>query len=250
MCLILFAYKAHPNYELVLLANRDEFYARPTRSAHWWEEDPDVLAGKDLKAGGTWLGINRDRQLAALTNYRDPKNFRPQAASRGDLVASCLRNDASLCRFGEEYLEDVSMYNDFNLLMYKEGALYYFSSLRREIEEVDPGIHGLSNHLLNTPWPKVAQGRKKLEGLLLRETIDAAAAFDLLHDRREAADADLPETGVGRELERHLSSMHIAIPGYGTRSSNLVLFLKDGTVEFYEREHLSGETREFRIDAI
>lgn len=249
MCLILFAHKAHPVYDLVVLANRDEFYARPTRNAHWWEDDPDVLAGKDLKAGGTWLGITRGRQFAALTNYRDPENFRPQAASRGSLVASCLRDGGPVCRFGKDHLEDVSAYNDFNLLMYKDGDLYYFSSLKGEIEEVDAGVHGLSNHMLNTPWPKVLNGRKKLEELLRQETIGADEAFTVLNDRREADDADLPETGVGRELERHLSPMHIAIPGYGTRSSNLVLFRRDGVVEFYEKDHLNGDTRNFLIDA-
>ena len=247
MCLILAAYKSHPKYDLILLANRDEFRERPTQSLHWWE-DGDILAGKDLKAGGTWLGVNRQKQLAALTNYRDPKTFRPKARSRGNLVSNYLLEGESVCAYGGQHLEDVSAYNDFNMFFYEDDTFYYFNSLDKTIEELDAGIHGLSNAFLNTPWPKVEQGKSDLKTWLVKESLQAEEGFQILSNRVLYDDTALPDTGVGLETERFLSAMHIDVPGYGTRSSSVVLFGVDGSVEVWERDHAAGGDLHFRLD--
>ena len=243
MCLILTAYNKHPDYPLIILANRDEFYERPTQNAHWWENN--ILAGKDLKAGGTWLGVNRSKQFSALTNFRDPSTFRPNAVSRGSLVSNFLEDDLDIYHYGTNHLNDVSIYNDFNMLFLDQGVLYYFNSLDREVQELDNGYYGLSNHRLNTNWPKVTLGIEQLKKLIDQGSISADAGFDILGDRSVANDEELPETGVGIDKERLLSAMHIEYPGYGTRSSNVVLFRKDGQVDFYEKDHLSGKDIEF-----
>jgi uncharacterized protein with NRDE domain len=245
MCLILAAYKTHPEIDLAILANRDEFYARPTKGAHWWDEG--ILAGKDLKAGGTWLGVNRAQQFSALTNYRDPKGFRPDARSRGSLVIDYLKERQPVCDYGSRRLQNVGEYNDFNLIFFEDEVLYYYNSLEKEIEELDPGIYGLSNHILNTPWPKVKRGREQLKELVLNGGFNTDEAFKILYNKSLAKDEELPDTGVGIDTERLLSAMHIDFTGYGTRSSNVVLFGKDGSVEFYERDHLTGDKKEFKF---
>jgi len=247
VCLILAAYKVHPDYPLILLANRDEFYARPTKNAHWWEDSKGILAGRDLKAGGTWLGINDQKQFCALTNYRDPSSFRQDARSRGDLVSNYLKNAHSVCHYGTKHLANVSEYNDFNLLFYEEETAYYFSSREQVINELDPGFHGLSNDSLNSPWPKVNKGKQRLKDFITSKDLNVEEAFKILSDRSAAADEKLPETGVGLETERLLSPMHIDFPGYGTRSSSVILFHKGGDIEFYEKDHLSEELNSFRI---
>jgi len=245
VCLILTAYKVHPEYPLIILANRDEFYARPTQNAHWWKNEDNILAGKDLKAGGTWLGVNRQKNFCALTNYRDPSGFRPDARSRGDLVSNYLKEEHSVCHYGTKYLYNVEEYNDFNLMFYEQETAYYFSSLEQVITELDPGFHGLSNDSLNSPWPKVEKGIERIKEFVTNGAIDVEAAFHVLSDKNMALDDELPETGVGLDTERLLSPMHIDFPGYGTRSSTVVLFKKDGGVEFYETDHLTGEKLAF-----
>ena len=166
MCLILFAWQAHPDYPLVVAANRDEWRERPAAPATWWDDAPDILAGRDLEAGGTWLGVTRSGRFAAITNFRDPADRRSTAPSRGQLVADFLRGDDSPRNYLEALSPKAARYNGFNLLLADEKSMCYFGSREGEIIDVPPGIHGLSNHLLDEPWPKVEKAKSALGAIL------------------------------------------------------------------------------------
>lgn len=235
MCLILFAWKMHENFPLILAANRDEFYERPTAPAAFWEDAPGLLAGRDLREGGTWLGITRKGRLAALTNYRDPATLKDGAPSRGKLVADFLRGR----RTPEAYLHRLSpkaaQYNGFGLLVGNPSELYYFSNRGTQILLL-PGVHGISNHLLDTPWPKVERGKQAFRDLLEREKAPSPdTMFALLADRSRPPDEQLPDTGVGLERERVFSPLFIESPLYGTRSSTVLMIDRSGRVTFVER---------------
>lgn len=240
MCLILLAWRAHPEYPLVLAANRDEFHSRPTAPAGFWPEAPWVLAGKDLQAGGTWLGITRTLRFAALTNFRDPAHVMAGAPSRGELVARFLTGDVMPGAYLVQLESIGSAYNGFNLLFGDLETVCYYSNCGDEPRRLAPGIYGLSNHLLDTPWPKVARGKsalaEALQGLPGNE-----ALFELLRDDTIAPDRQLPRTGVSLEWERLLSAAFIRSPEYGTRSATVIVAEADGTVEFEERPFLHGE---------
>lgn len=237
MCLILVAWHAHPNYPLVVAANRDEFFTRPTAPASFWSDRP-ILAGRDQREGGTWMGVTRSGRFAALTNYRDPGRDRSGARSRGRLVVDCLSADeapadwlAKAARAGE--------YNGFNLIAASGGQLAWASNVTGECHSLEPGVYGLSNHLLDSPWPKVRAARSALA-----EALDALPdyrpMFDLLRDDTIHPDEQLPRTGVSIEWERLLSSAFVKAPGYGTRSSTLLLISRDGTLVFDEQTWLEG----------
>ncbi|MEI7671074.1 MAG: NRDE family protein [Deltaproteobacteria bacterium] len=235
MCLILFAWKVHPNFPLVLAANRDEFHERPSAPADFWDATPDLLAGRDLRDGGTWLGITRRGGVAALTNFRDPASLKTGAPSRGMLVSDYLRGRENPKVYLERIAPEAARFNGFNLLVGNPDELFCFSN-RGAREELKPGIYGLSNHLLDTPWPKVAQGKRALEALLQEEKeLPPEALFTLLADRTQAPDECLPETGIGLEWERLLSPLFIESPAYGTRSSTVLLLDRNGGVTFIER---------------
>jgi uncharacterized protein with NRDE domain len=240
MCLIVFAYHAVPGYKLVLAANRDEFYQRPTASASFWEDYPGVLAGRDLVAGGTWLGITRSGRFAALTNYRDPVRHKKAAPSRGDLVSTYLCGNAS----PQEYLYALAgrshLYNGFNLLVGDARSLYYYSNYKQQ-RVLTPGFYGLSNHVLDTPWPKVYRSKVALQSQLRDREPEPAQLFMLLTDTNRAADHELPRTGVGLEWERILSPIYIASPEYGTRSSSVLTITQQGNVCFTERTFCLGD---------
>jgi uncharacterized protein with NRDE domain len=222
VCLILVAWRVHPKYGLVVAANRDEFHARPTASAGFWRDAPRVLAGRDLEGGGTWLGITTDGRFAALTNYRDPSRVLAAAPSRGDLVRRFLAGADSPQTF-RVWLEEVgARYNGFNLLFGDGQALQAYSNCGGWAGELEPGIYGLSNHLLDTPWPKVAQGKSEL-ARALQALPDDGPLMELLRDDRIAPDDRLPRTGVSLEWERLLSAAFIRSPTYGTRSSTVLL---------------------------
>ncbi|WP_043931455.1 NRDE family protein [Bacillus sp. EB01] len=229
MCLILFAYKVHPRYPLIVASNRDESYERPTAAAHFWEDQPHLLAGRDLEKLGTWMGVTKLGRFAALTNFRDPKEMKATGQlSRGELVADFLRGKASPENYLKAAAQKGSLYPGFNLLAGDQSNLYYYSNIEGVIREVPPGIHGVSNHLLNTPWPKVERGKKGLESILDKEGAALKIAlFQLLKNTDPAEDADLPDTGVGLELERMLSPMFIRSKGYGTRCSTILLMEGD-----------------------
>jgi uncharacterized protein with NRDE domain len=240
MCLILFANNVNPDYALVLAANRDESYARPTAPAAFWSDQPRIYGGRDLEQGGTWLGITRDGAFAAVTNYRSGGARNP-ARSRGELVANYLRGRQGPADYVAEVRREAAAYNGFNLLAGNPAELHFLSNRSDRGGIVEPGVHGLSNHLLDTPWPKVERGKKRLTELLssrTQELIDGL--FDLLGERGFAPDDALPETGVGVARERILSPAFIISPAYGTRSSTVLLLDHHGEVTFIERSFSEG----------
>jgi uncharacterized protein with NRDE domain len=235
MCLIVFAYNVHPSYRLILAANRDEFYDRPSSPADFWEDAPHVLAGRDLKEGGTWLGITREGKFAAITNYRDPASWKNNAPSRGKLVSRYISENQNANNYLENISRQTDKYNGFNLIMGEGRDLFVFSN-RGGKQKLKPGIYGLSNHLLNTPWPKVSRGKKLLKAALDKKGNELEEAlFDLLADRHIPPDKKLPATGIGLEWERVLSSIFITSPVYGTRSSTILLIGKNNRVKFVEK---------------
>ena len=234
MCLILFGWRRHDDYPLVLIANRDEYYARPTRDAHWWDDAP-VLAGRDLEAGGTWLGIARSGRFAAVTNVREPGGMRTGKRSRGELTRAYLQGEA----FAEDYLAEIASraqdYAGFNLLLGDAGRLYFFSNRGHgDKKRIEPGVHGVSNGAFDEPWPKLDSGKAELTALL-KGDFDRTALLDILTDHRIAEDHELPSTGVPLDIERMLSSRFIKSPGYGTRASTVLTVDAAGRVEFSEQ---------------
>jgi uncharacterized protein with NRDE domain len=239
MCLILFAHKAHPAYLLVLAANRDEAYERPTAPAAFWADEPRICGGRDLEQGGTWLGITRDGAVAAVTNYRDGNGQKLSSRSRGELVANYLRGQQRPADYLARVHNDAHAYNGFNLIAGTIDELHYVSNRGGPAIRIAPGVHGLSNHLLDTPWPKVEHGKKRLDKLLQGKSqtlIDGL--FSLLGERAVASDDELPQTGVGLARERVLSPAFIASRAYGTRSSTVILVDNYGQVEFIERSFI------------
>lgn len=242
MCLLLLAIKAHPVYKLVIAANRDEYYDRPTAPASFWDHRPDLLAGRDLRAGGTWFGITKKGRIAAVTNYRDPVSLKSHAPSRGELVSDFLTGKET----PEEYLAGLNLkaggYNGFNLIVGTKDQIYWYSNRGNGTLCLVPGIYGVSNHLLDTSWPKVSRGKAALEEALSDQTGPSPESlFDMLFDRSIPGDDSLPDTGVGLEWERILSSIFISSPNYGTRSSTLLLIDQNDHVTFMERTHISNQ---------
>lgn len=241
MCLITFQYKEHPNYPLIVVANRDEFYKRPTAQAHFWEDHPTILAGRDLSRSGTWLGITSTGRFAALTNYRDPAEDSTDKKSRGDIVRNFLSANGTTAEFMETLKKSKDDFAGFNLIAGRSGELSYFSNRQEEMIDVPVGIHGLSNHLLNSPWPKVQKAKDRLKEVVCQQDVlKTDMLFEVLSDRTPASDDQLPHTGVEFELERQLSSQFIDLPYYGTRSTTVVLFGHDRRVAFTERTFVNG----------
>lgn len=236
MCLILLGYQVSEKYPLILAANRDEFYRRPTAPMHFWETDPIILAGKDLEQGGTWFGINKKGTFAGLTNYRDTKALRPDAISRGEIIIDYLTSSIDTASYFKTFNRSADMYNGFNLLFGTKDALYWYSNRKKAMEKIPPGIHGLSNHFLNTPWPKIESGKNALEKII-NSNITQDALFSMLTDQNRPKDEALPDTGVGIEWERLLSPLFIQDTSYGTRSSTVMLIDKTGHIEITERTY-------------
>ena len=238
MCLILFAHKVHPDYPLVVAANRDEFYERPTESARWWESVPGLLGGRDLIGGGSWFGVNQNGRFAALTNIREPSLFRTDAPSRGPLVTDFLSGEISADEYIIEIENSGKDFNGYNLLLGDGQDLYYYSNRAKETGLIEPGVHGLSNHLLNTPWPKVEKGKSKLKNALESENLQAEELIRDLLDKDLAPDESLPSTGVSLEWERSLSAMYIEMEKYGTRCSTVLLLHRSGKLDFVEKSYI------------
>ena len=235
MCLIVFAWRPEHATPLIVAANRDEFYARPTLPLAAWEDYPGLYAGRDLEAGGTWLGVAPNGRFAALTNVRDPRQpVGPR--SRGELVAGFLQGRQAPLEYLRQVARRADDYSGFNLLVGDSAQLCYFNPRVGPPVAVAPGVHGLSNAALDTPWPKLLRARGGLEALL--DKPDAGALLALLADNRQPGDAELPETGVGLATERLLSSVFIASPTYGTRASTALIVHADGRREV--REHSFG----------
>jgi uncharacterized protein with NRDE domain len=237
VCLIAFAWNAHPDFRLIVGANRDEWRDRPAAPAGWWKDQPDILAGRDLRASGTWMGVTRKGRFAAITNFRDPSEKKSAARSRGELVTAFLASEATPEKFLAETKRQSHAYNGFNLIVGDTTTLGCFSSVRKEFETLAPGIYALSNHTLDEPWPKVTMARSALEATLQAEISEKArqtAIFDFLSDSTSASDAALPDTGVGIEWERALSPALIVTPKYGTRATTILSMTNDDHVSFME----------------
>ncbi len=264
MCVVVVAWRSHPDYPLVLAANRDEFYARRTRPASWWGQAVSVLAGHDEEAGGTWLGVTRRGRFAAITNVRAPSEINPHAPSRGTLVLSALQAREPSVDWLKGNETRLSAYNGFNLLVGDVGPavegvveprLTYFSNRGGETARtLAPGVYGLSNGFLDTPWPKVARAVAGF-ACAVASKVSVEALMKLLQDRELARDAELPSTGVPYEWERALSAIQIRANGYGTRTSTVLTVRNDGLTTFFERtydivdpDRFSDRHYEFTID--
>lgn len=228
MCLIVFAWRSHADYPLIVAANRDEFLARPALPAHWWADAPTLLAGRDLQAGGSWMGLSANGRFAALTNYRDPSQNLPDAPSRGALVRALLESSASPLDGLARVATERRRYPAFNLLAGDADSLAILESRSGRVRALEPGIYGLSNHLLDSPWPKLVRTRTGLARILRAREPDVDAMLALLRDPSQAEEAQLPFTGVSAEWERLLSSAFIRAPGYGTRCSAVVMVDREG----------------------
>jgi uncharacterized protein with NRDE domain len=241
MCLIVFGYKTIPGYRLILAANRDEFYERPTRAARFWESDPSLLAGKDLVAGGTWLGVHKNGRIAALTNYRKMNSHNPDARSRGHLATSFLQSRLP----AEEFLSaiaDPENYNGFNLLAGDAQSFYHYSNITNHSTPIEPGIHGISNALMNTPWPKVEKAKQEFRNLMKSGSLHEEHLFRLLANSDTYPSDQLPETGLSSELEKAVSAIFIRTQNYGSRCSTVVRIKENGDVRFTERVFKPGAT--------
>jgi len=245
MCLILLAYHHHPRYPLILAANRDEFYDRPTQALDFWPDQPEIAAGRDLKRMGTWLGINRRGRLAAVTNYREAGGQRPEARSRGRLVVDFLAGHSAVTSYLARLHAGGRLYNGFNLILGDARELYYLSNRGGEPSAVPPGIHGLSNHRLDTRWPKVLHGKSRMAAVLTENDADIHRhrLLNVLEDQSIPPDDQLPDTGVGSEWERMLAPIFITSPAYGTRSSSLLTIDTRGHVTFTEITWQPAEPR-------
>jgi uncharacterized protein with NRDE domain len=249
MCLIVVAWRARAGLPLVVAANRDEWRERPAEPVHWWPDHPGLLAGRDLQAGGTWMGITRGGRFAAVTNYRDPSEKRSTARSRGGLVTEFLLGTDSPARYLSNLSARAHEYNAFNLILGDGDSLFYYGSREGEPRAIEPGIHGLSNHVLDEPWPKVVHGRSRMEAALATPD-PAPLLFEMLSDRVVAPDGELPATGVGIEWERRLASSLITGAEYGTRASTVLTVSSSGDVTMEERTRdAKGEVQSVALDS-
>lgn len=245
MCLIVFAWRPAHALPLIVAANRDEFYDRPSLPIGHWQDAPQVVAGLDLQAGGTWMGLTEQGRFAALTNIRDP-SIATGSRSRGELPARFLCGELSPEAYLTELTGHLEHYSGFNLLVGDRHELWYLNSLEAEPRPLSAGVYGMSNAAMDTPWPKLRRARSAFQDCL--EATDADTLLHLLSDSQPAEDADLPSTGVSRELEKLLSSVFIRSPDYGTRVSTVVIRRADGSAQIVERSFgAQGPTGETRI---
>lgn len=246
MCLIAFAVQQHPDYPLVLIANRDEFHRRPSAPADFWDqgtEEKEIFAGKDLLAGGTWLGISTHGSLAAITNYREGNSDKQNALSRGQLTSDFLMQSQealSAQEYSQKLISDFHQYNGFNLLTLDQSGLFYTSNrskANQAPQQVSTGIHGLSNAQLNTPWPKVVRIKHALQQILSNNQnsdLHHDELLTLLKNKQQPSDSELPNTGVSLEWERTLAPIFIQSPDYGTRASTVITWSIKGEITFTE----------------
>ena len=242
MCLIVFAYKYHPEFPFILAGNRDEFHRRSTQQLHVWNETPKILAGRDLEAGGTWLGVNQHGKFAALTNHRDLTNIKENAPSRGFIVSEILKSELSTSDHLTAMDSEFSEYNGFNLIAGTLDELYFTSNHGDPYQKIKPGLYGISNASLNTPWPKTNSALENFSIALNNDHPDESEIFDLLCDTKRYPENMLPKTGLSSEMEKAVSSIFILTDEYGTRSSALMMYDKNGKVKFIEKTYLPGTT--------
>lgn len=243
MCTVFVAIERSEEYPLILMSNRDEFLDRAADAMSWWKE-PRILAGRDREAGGTWLAVDEDRNFSLVTNYRSPEHMQPKERSRGELPIRALK-DEEIFRSLEKESDE---YSGFNLLRYLNGQLEYAGNGRGYLyKQLAGGIHGLSNALINDPWPKVEKGKNWLNESLSEGNFSIEAAMEFLSDTHIAPDHKLPNTGIELEWERKLSALNIRTENYGTRVSTVLLQRADGTMEVRELNRVNGEERSFEL---
>ena len=241
MCLVVFAWQTHPQYRLILAGNRDESHRRPTQDAHWWPDNESILAGRDLQAGGTWLAVSKSGRFATVTNFHEGQTDRSGRNSRGALVTDFVAKSVSTSAYESSISDDE--YAGFSLLI-SDGETMSYLSNRDELEaKLGPGIYGLSNASLDTPWSKVVRARAGLESLIDNDGVNETELMRLLADRTPAGVVDIEAGDLPFEIARALTAPFIVAPDYGTRSSSTVLWGKDGVIEFCERRFdSSGKT--------
>ncbi len=243
MCLLVMGWQVHADLPFVVAANRDEFYNRPCLPAHFWKDHSDIFAGRDLQAGGSWLGVNTSGRFAAITNIRNPTSHDANASSRGELVSGFLNSNKSTESYAIDTAQMARHYNGFNLILCDGHELVYCSSQQADPQTLPPGIYALSNASLHTDWPKTRSARQKLEKWLKHpEAVDSLAG--LLNDKEQAADHKLPKTGISVDMERALSAEFIELESYGTRCMTGLQVDQKGDAEFYE---LSIDTTERKV---
>jgi len=242
MCLLVVAWRSHPRYRLVVAGNRDEFHERPAAPLGWWTDAPGILAGRDLRAGGTWLGLSRSGRFGVVTNFRDADATPPAAApSRGALVPDYLNDGREPPRFIESLGPGATRYAGFNLLLGDAAGLHYFTNVGGDgPRALPPGIYGLSNHRLDEPWPKLVRTRERFAAALDRDDTDPATLVALLADRTPAADEALQDRDLPRDLERALSAPFVRHEHYGTRCSTVLLVEHSGRTVVHERRYDAG----------
>lgn len=235
---MLIAYNYHPEYPLVLASNRDEFYCRPTEPLSLHVHQQEMLCGLDLQEGGTWLAAGRSGRIAALTNVREPDIINDNACSRGLLVSQCVQSTQPLPEYLNDIMQQAGSYNGFNLISADSSGLYYCSNRNDAVQKLSAGLYSLSNHRLDTPWPKVTRAKAMFsDALSAFGPLDPDALFTILRDDERPPDHLLPDTGVGPAWERILAPIFIHSEIYGTRTSSLILLSRDGRLRFIERTH-------------
>ena len=234
MCLVVIAYDAHPRYPLIVAANRDEFHARPAQKLHWWPATPDIVAGRDLQAGGTWLGMHRSGRFATVTNFRDAAPAKRGLSSRGSLVSGFLESELGIAAFLDSI--DPDDFSGFNLLAWDGRELGYLSNRGNEGGQLEPGVYGLANAHLDAPWPKVSRTKAGLEALIETDEINTSRLLKLLDDRRRASVREVDTTtGLPFEKAHAYSAPFIVMPDYGTRCSTAVILDRAGNVQISEK---------------
>ncbi|MCK4535533.1 MAG: NRDE family protein [Desulfuromonadales bacterium] len=239
MCLLLIAHQVNDEFPLIVLENRDEYYDRPTAPLDYWPEVPDLLAGKDLKSGGTWMGVGKNGRWAAVTNFREPRRSEHASKSRGWLVSGYLANSQPAEAYLGKVVTEGACYAGFNLLIGDRERLWFFSNREPEPYLLPPGIYSLSNGRLGAPWPKVQTGKERFTRLVNGGDWSVSEAFELMADTTRAPDAQLPDTGVPLDWERALSAIFIVTPTYGTRVTTLLTVEGNGDATLIERHFTS-----------
>ena len=256
MCILFIANNQRDDFPLIIAANRDEFYARPTAPSHFWKSHPELLAGQDLQADGTWMGVTKQGRIAALTNIRDPRNNRDDAISRGELVANWLKDNNSedpavdAKRYEQAIQQSRQQYNGYNLVFGHVNALQVYNNANNTTHAIGKGVYGLSNADIVTHWPKVTQGINALNDYISNaDKICHETLFNILKCEQKAPDERLPNTGISYEWEKALSSIFIHTPEYGTRTSTILLLDRHNRITWKERCFSNSgnatETREF-----
>jgi uncharacterized protein with NRDE domain len=248
MCLLAVAWNVHPRWRLLLAGNRDEAHERPTAALARWADHPGVLAGRDLRSGGTWAGIDRTGRMAVVTNVRDPRIVLPQAPSRGALAADFLAGDESAAAWADAVQRRAPAYAPFNLILADGQDAVFLSNYPapRQVR-LSPGVYGLSNGDLDEPWPKTVRLRQVLSDWVARDESEPDTLWRALADEHLAEDSALPDTGIGLSRERLLSAAFIRNPIYGTRASTIIAIDHPGQGWISERRFapdgtLQGET--------